>query len=96
MTDLENRRRLEMNADIELGIVNAYSELCLEIEPTLRDFRNACKSDEEFSSRMTVESRNSNPLINQYYFDDLPVLYTILEFTDTGIRYSAGKGLFQH
>lgn len=82
-------------ADIGLSyvIMTASTKSIKSTEYILQQFRSVCKSDEEFSKRMTTYRYENQPVnITQYYFDGLPVLFSKVEINKNKIIVTFHQG----
>lgn len=67
-------------------------ETAKSLQELLQIFRDACQSDEDFSQRMWIERQPENPQIEQYFFDAVPVFYTIFEIKERKMQFKFIQG----
>jgi len=79
------------------SVIDTFSkQSCSVLETVLKNYRDSCKSDDEFSKRMKIIQEPNQPEnVVQYYFDGLPVFYSQVNFDNLKITYKIKIGHYK-
>jgi len=83
------------DGEFSLIVEKLSTETAKRTENILQQLRDMCQSDEEFSKRCCIRYTENYPKnITQYYFDNKPILFTMLTVEDYTIRVTFHYGAY--